>query len=195
MKILFVTALIVFADQVSKIFVKGFSVPLLNFSFEGMPYGQRFPFIENIFNVTFVENPGIAFGIDFGGEYKLLLSILTLLATIGLGIYLYQIRNGLFVHRFSVALIFGGAIGNLLDRMLYGIIYNYAPFMHGKVVDFIELSFLNLYLFNKSIGSYIFNFADVAVALGVLILIVSFRKQHEEEESMAPIENEAEGVA
>ena len=103
--------------------------------------GEKIPLVRNVFNITLVENPGIAFGINFGSHFKLVISLFTLLATIGLLIFFSgsKKKSGL---RFSVALILGGAVGNLMDRLFYGVIYGYAPLFYGKVVDFFDLNCL-----------------------------------------------------
>ncbi len=176
MRVLIISFFVVIVDQFSKLYVKGFSIPFLHINVPGMSYGERVPVIGNIFNITFVENPGIAFGIDFGADYKVLISFFTLAATIGMLIYLYNIRNKNLLMRLSMAFIIGGAFGNLFDRMFYGLIYNYAPMMHGRVVDFFDLNFFNFYLFNKTFGSYIFNVADIAVTTGVILLMFGYNK-------------------
>lgn len=177
MKLLYVSVIIVILDQVSKFFVKGLSIPFINFHIPGMYYGQRIPLIGDLFNITFVENPGIAFGIDFGSDLKLLISFFTIAATGGLIIYFYMIRKKNFNLRLSIAIIIGGAIGNLIDRIFYGVIYGYAPLLYGKVVDFFDFRMFSLYFFHKSFGNYIFNVADIAVTAGVIMLLFNFHKR------------------
>jgi len=138
-RILFVSLFIVIADQLSKIFVKGIEIIPLNIKLNGMYPGQRIPVLHNIFNITFVENPGIAFGIDFGGQFKLLITLITLIACLILFIIFYRNKNKKIMLRLSLAFILGGAIGNLIDRLFYGVIYGYAPLFYGKVVDFFDL--------------------------------------------------------
>ena len=190
MRILFVSLFIVIADQLSKIFVKGIEIIPLNIKLNGMYPGQRIPVLHNIFNITFVENPGIAFGIDFGGQFKLLITLITLIACLILFIIFYRNKNKKIMLRLSLAFILGGAIGNLIDRLFYGVIYGYAPLFYGKVVDFFDLKILNIYIFNHLMGNYIFNFADLAVTAGVILLFFVYgREQNEEKEVTAPIEN------
>lgn len=186
MRILIVSLSIVIADQFSKLMVKG--IPAVNLT--GLMPGQKIPVIGNLFDITMVENPGIAFGINFGSEFKLIISIFTLLAAVGLLILLFRIRNKSFGLKLSIALILGGAVGNLIDRLFYGIIYGYAPLFHGKVVDFFNINFFNIYLFNNTLGNYIFNVADLSVTAGMICLFFAVRKQHKEEELQNPaIEN------
>ncbi len=180
MRVLFVSLFIVIVDQVSKVLVKGFQIPFLNFKYSGMFRGQHITLIDKVLYLSYVENPGIAFGIDFGASFKLMISIFTILASIGLFAYLYSVKEKNFSLRLSLALILGGAVGNLIDRVFYGVLYWYGPLFYGKVVDFIDLRILNFYIFNRTFGNYIFNFADVAVTAGVILLLFAYNKQKQE---------------
>ncbi len=171
---LFVPVMIVVADQISKLLVKGIPAIHLN----GLLPGEKISIVGNLFNITMVENPGIAFGINFGPEFKLLISIFTLIASIGLFIFFIKIRNKNFGLRLSIALILGGAIGNLVDRMFYGIFYGYAPLFYGKVVDFFNIHLFNIYLFKGTVGDYVFNVADLAVTAGMISLLFALRKRN-----------------
>ena len=115
---------------------------------------------------------------------KLWISIFSLLASIGLLIYLYIIRKKSLALRLSIAFILGGAVGNLIDRMFYGVFYHYAPLFYGRVVDFLDFDFFNFSLFGRSFDRWpIFNIADSAVTIGVLILLF-FYKQNKNEEGI-----------
>ncbi|MEJ2616997.1 MAG: signal peptidase II, partial [Ignavibacteriaceae bacterium] len=133
--------------------------------------------IGDLFSITFVENPGIAFGIDFGSHFKFIISLFTIAATIGLLFYFYFIRERSFSLRLSIAIIIGGAFGNLIDRIFYGYIYGYSSLFYGKVVDFFDFRVFNFFLFNRTFGNYIFNFADMAVTVGVILLLFNFHKR------------------
>ncbi len=152
-----------------------------------MYIGQRIPIVGDVFNITFVENPGIAFGIYFGDAFKFLISLFSIAASGLLLFYLYKSRKKILVLRLSLALILGGAVGNLLDRVFYGIIYGYAPLFHGKVVDFFNLRFFDLFIFNRIFGSYVFNVADIAVTVGVVLFMFALNSQNiiEKEENSA----------
>jgi len=189
-KVLFISFGVVLIDQLSKLLVKGISLPILNLNVHGMYEGQRIPLLGNFFNITLVENPGIAFGIDFGEGFKFLIALFSIIASIGLLIYLYKNRNKIFSLRLAVALILGGAVGNLFDRVFYGVIYNYGPLFHGKVVDFFNLKFFNFFIFDRLFGSYVFNFADMAVTSGVILLLFALNWQRNTENEINPaIEN------
>jgi signal peptidase II len=177
LRVLFVSLFIIIIDQVSKLLIKGFSFPLFGFKFEGIAPGQKIPLVGNIFNLTLIENPGIAFGIDLGSDFRLPVVIFTLTATAALFYYFYKNRSNILSLRLSLAFIIGGAIGNLIDRIFYGIIYDYAPVFYGKVVDFLEISIFKLFIMNQTLGNYVLNIADLAVTVGLVMLLFSLNKQ------------------
>jgi signal peptidase II len=143
--------------------------------------GEKIPIIGNFFRITFIENPGMAFGVDPGTNFKLWISLFSLVASIGLIIYIYIVRNQRFSMRLGLAFILGCAIGNLIDRMFYGVFYGYAPVLYGRVVDFLDVDFFDFSLFGRNYDRWpIFNIADAAVTIGVLILIIFYKKNTEE---------------
>ena len=154
MKALYLSFAVVIVDQVSKLLVKGFAIPFLNINFDGMYLGQMIPIFGDFFRLTFVENPGMAFGYDPGSNFKLIISVFSLAASIGLVFYLYVIRDKSWSLRIAVALILGGAVGNLIDRTFYGLIYGYSSLFYGKVVDFFDVDFFNFTLFGRSYDSW-----------------------------------------
>ncbi|KAB2848644.1 MAG: signal peptidase II, partial [Ignavibacterium sp.] len=83
MKALYVSLIIVIVDQITKLLVKGFAISFLGLNFEGMYLGQMIPVWGDFFRLTFVENPGMAFGYDPGESFKLIISIFSLIASIG----------------------------------------------------------------------------------------------------------------
>ena len=145
MKILFVSVLLVFADQVSKILVR-----------TNMSLYESIPVIANFFNLTYVTNDGMAFGINFPfGIY--IFSTISLIFTVFLFWYLWTIKEEGIVIRTGVALIIAGAVGNLIDRIFL-----------GSVVDFLDFMIGNYHW-------YVFNFADSYVTIGMgFILYDSF---------------------
>lgn len=185
MKVLFVSLAVLIIDQLSKLYIKGFSFPIFRIQHRGMYHGQRLPIWGDLFNITFVENSGIAFGINFGTEFKLIVSLFTIVAVIALFYYLLRIKDKPFALRLSVALIIGGAAGNLIDRIFYGVFYGYSTLFYGKVVDFFDIRIFNILLFDKIFGNYVFNIADVAVTAGVIMLLFVYGKK----ESTVSLEN------
>lgn len=183
MRILYVTLAVVLTDQITKLIVKGFSFPFLNIKHDGMMLYDKIEVIGSFFRITFVENPGMAFGIGLGTTAKLLVSLFSVVASIGLIYYLFTVRNQSLSLRLSLALILGGAIGNLIDRVFYGVFYGYAPLFYGKVVDFLDFDFINLSLFGYQYDRFpVFNVADMSVSIGVFILILFYKKHQEETE-------------
>lgn len=173
------------ADQISKFMVKGFSIPFLNLHYEGMYHGQRITILGSFFQLTFIENPGMAFGYDPGNKLKLYVSLFSLIASIALIVYIYIARQQSISLRVSLAFILGGAVGNLIDRMFYGLFYGYAPIFYGRVVDFLDFDFFHFTLFGRTFERFpIFNVADASVTIGVIILIL-FYKHHQKETETA----------
>jgi len=154
------------------------------------------------FKIVFIENNGMAYGMEIGS--KLVLSLFRVVAISVLGYYMVgqvkrQARWGYLV---CLSMIFAGAVGNLLDSMFYGLIFNassefytsyfvpfgsgYAPFLMGKVVDMFYFPLIvttwpdwvpivggNPYVF----FSPIFNFADASISVGVVMLLLFYRKE------------------
>ncbi len=190
MRVLYLTAFLFVTDQVTKLFIKGFKIPFLGIDVAGMNYGQSIKVIGDFFKITFVENPGMAFGITVGDGSKLLLSLFSLVASLGILYYLYKSRNERLVIRLALALILAGALGNLVDRTFYGVAYGYAPIFYGKVVDFLNFEFWDFTLFGHTYERWpIFNVADASVTVGVILLIIFHResdlkrKETEDEEN------------
>ena len=171
LRIFFLTLLLFITDQISKLFVKGFSLPMLNIKHTGLGLGETKPLIGSILNITLVENPGIAFGIIPGSVLKELILILTILLCVGLVVCLATAKNADRRVRLSIGLILAGAAGNLFDRIFYGYFFDYAPLFHGRVVDFLDVKVFKIFMFGEKLGNYIFNFADLSITMGIFTLI------------------------
>ncbi len=201
-----IIAIILFLDQLLKFWVK-----------TNMVLGETIPILGNWFNLFFIENEGMAFGISLGQNIgKLMLSLLRIVLVVVLFWYLFkQIKkekmDGLTITIFSM--VIAGALGNILDCLFYGIIFNestfmtvatlfpeeggYAPFFYGKVVD---MFYLKLFPIPESFplwgGSYffpaIFNIADACITVGIFLMIIfnkrifkEFDKKEEETYSLS----------
>jgi len=171
LKIFFLTLLLFITDQLSKLFVRGFSFPWFNIKHTGLTPGQTKQVINHLLNITLVENPGIAFGITPGTIIKELILVLTISLCIGLTVYLLKAKNRDRKVRISIGLILAGAAGNLFDRIFYGYFFDYAPLFQGKVVDFLDVRFFKIFMFSDKPGNYIFNFADLNITIGIIFLI------------------------
>jgi len=137
MKILFVSAIMVLTDQISKTVVRN-----------TMSLYESIPVIPEFFHLTYVTNDGMAFGINFPlGIY--VFSAISIIFTGFLFWYLWSIKDDEIVVRTGVALILAGAIGNLIDRIFL-----------GEVVDFLDFMIGNFHW-------YVFNLADSCVTVGL----------------------------
>lgn len=170
MKVLYITISAVFLDVITKLLVKGIQLPLVGIQLNGMPYGSSITILGDFLKLTFIENPGMAFGIHVSNkEY---LALFTIIATLGLLFYLYRIRKESFWLRMPMALILAGAIGNLINRVFFGVLFGYASLLQGNVVDFIDVDFFDLQILGYDLNRWpIFNFADVFVTVGVVLLL------------------------
>jgi signal peptidase II len=108
MKILYWSIAIVIIDQITKLKVKGINIPWLGVHFEGMPYQSSIKVWGDFFQITFIENPGMAFGLQLGS--KLFLTLFTIFATILIFFIIYKNRHETFLLRLSLAFILGGAL-------------------------------------------------------------------------------------
>ncbi len=183
-----IVALVLIADQVLKIWVK-----------THMQIGEDIPLIGEWCRLHFIENEGMAFGMAFGGTVgKVILSLFRLVASgFILWLLLRMIRskaNLLLLS--SVALIFVGAVGNLIDSCFYGLIFNesyyhlatmfppeggYAPLLQGRVVDMFYFPLISTTWpqWMSFVGgepfeffNAIFNIADSAITVGVVLLLI-----------------------
>lgn len=190
MRVLYLTAILVILDQITKLLVKGFTIPLVGFYHEGMYLHQSIPVIGDFLRLTFIENPGMAFGIEIGG--RLFITVFSIFATIGIGYYLFRIRNESFIARLALALILAGAIGNLIDRVFYGWIFGEAPLFYGKVVDFVDVDFIDINMFGFRMDRWaVFNVADSCVSVGVVLMLLFHKKFSEAVEPKLPSNSEA----
>ena len=186
--------LVLFVDQVLKFWIK-----------TNMYLGQEYHVFGNWFIIHFTENNGMAFGMEFAGNYgKLSLSIFRIIAVAVIGWYLFskakkkEITTGLAI---SLSFIFAGAIGNILDSAFYGMIFNdsyfqvaqflpegggYSSFLHGKVVDMLYFPIIQSHYpawFPFWQGEEfiffrpVFNISDASITTGVILLIL-FQKKY-----------------
>jgi len=167
-----------------------------------MYLGEEFSVIGNWFLIHFVENNGMAFGIEFAGEYgKIFLSVFRVLAVTAIGWYLLKLVKkddvpmGFIV---CVSLILAGAVGNIIDSAFYGLIFNesygqvarffpdgggYATFLHGKVVDMLYFPLISGHYpdWLPIIGGReflffrpVFNIADSSITIGIFSIIIFY---------------------
>lgn len=198
-KSLVLVALILIADQLSKIYIKTHFT--MNETVEVLSW----------FKFVFIENSGAAWGTKLSDFLpisedtgKLILTVFRLFAVVGIGYWLYDtVKKKLpKTLAIAVALIFAGALGNIIDSVFYGVLFSesvyggpiatmfsdqpYAGFFHGKVVDMLHFPFIENaiwpswvpYFGGKTFSFFepVFNIADMAISTGVGILLVFNKK-------------------
>mgnify|MGYP001577731126 CR=1 FL=1 len=191
MRVLLFSVIIFIIDQVSKFLIKGINIPFLGISIQGMRPGSSISLIDNFFRFTFIENPGMAFGLEIGS--KPIRAVFTIIASIFIMYFIYKNRNEIFYLRFALALILGGALGNLVDRIFYGVIYGTGSLLHGNVVDFLQVNIPDIKIFGKVFYSWpIFNVADISVTAGFVMILIGYRKifNNKEVEEQKPIDSQ-----
>ena len=150
-----------------------------------MNIGEAIPVLGNWFYIYFVENEGIAFGISFGANIgKLLLSLVRIGVVSFLIYYIFAIikrKQATWIVVVTISLIIAGALGNIIDSLFYGIIWHYAPFLYGSVVD---MFYFKLFMLPNWVpfwgGSYffpaIFNVADACTTTGIFAVLIWNKK-------------------
>lgn len=190
-KLTIIATILLVIDQVSKILVK-----------TNMTIGESISVLGDWFQILFIENPGMAFGMEFGGSIgKYFLTILRIVLVIVMIIYLrkllkkgFEVPMGVCV---GIMMVMVGALGNILDCMFYGILFGestmmqvaqflpegggYAPFFLGKVVDMLYFPLIDTtwpewvpFVGGDSLIFFrpIFNFADSCITVGALYLMI-----------------------
>jgi len=190
-KSILIITIILIVDQISKIYIK-----------------TNFELYENIevfswFKILFIENEGMAWGAKIPGSYgKVILTVFRLFAIVGIGWWLWDstVKKAPKVLLIAISLIFAGALGNILDSVFYGVLFNdslgqiatflpadggYAPLLKGKVVDMLYFP-----LYDGILPEWVpfwggerfvffepvFNIADTAISTGFGILLVFHKK-------------------
>lgn len=204
---------ILIVDQILKISIK-----------LDMCLGQEISLIGSWCKIHFIENEGMAFGMAFGGDWgKFILTFFRIIASVIIFIYLKKIveKKESKLTIYSMALIFAGAVGNIIDSIFYGVIFSessffhsatifkggYGSLFHGKVVDMfyfplIDSTFPSWFpvvggepfrFFNA-----IFNFADASISIGVCLLVISLvffqKKKSENNNEVTPLKDSSEKI-
>ena len=201
-KAIAIIILVLLIDQISKIYIK------TNFY-----YGEEVRVFE-WFRIHFIENNGMAWGAEFGGRKgKLFLTVFRLFAITGIGYWLFSSikKNAHTVLVIAVSLIFAGALGNIIDSVLYGVIFDtpggrnvatlfhaepygelfygkvvdmfYFPMWHGTLPEWIPFKGGEPFTFFNAI----FNVADSAISIGVFLLILFNKKAFPKEEEKVAV--------
>lgn len=205
--VILIIALIIFADQGLKIWIKLNFVTNKDTGVTGLGW----------FKLHFIENPGMAWGWKFGNETgKVVLTLFRLAAVIFGTWYLGKIVKQKYSRGFIVcaALIYAGALGNLIDSMFYGMIFDkglvydaassayvsysgvaqfssqgYSSFLHGCVVDMLYFPLFEIGDFE--FFNAIFNIADASISVGVITLLLfqkRFLRRHKPDDNHPVVE-------
>jgi signal peptidase II len=210
-KSILIVVLVLLVDQALKIWIK-----------TNMMIGEEFSVMGSWFRIHFVENNGMAFGFELGGSYgKIFLSLFRLAAIFMIGWYIPKlVRKDLPMGFIAcVALIFAGAIGNVIDSAFYGIIFDdsvgkvaglfppdggYASFLHGRVVDMFYFPLVSG-VFPEWFPIWggqdfeffrpVFNIADSSISVGIFSILIFYRKQFNKlgEKEEIEVEDTTEG--
>ena len=140
--LIWLTLVVILLDMVSKYIVSKLLI-----------VNESVMIIKNFFNITYVRNTGAAFSIFSGNTF--LVMVISFMIIMGIILYISKNKPGNKIEKISYSLILGGAIGNFIDRIIY-----------GYVRDFIEIDIFG--------WDYpIFNLADVFVVVGVILLVIA----------------------
>lgn len=154
------TGSVIVTDQLSKLHIM-----------QTMRLHESIPIIPNVFSLTYIRNPGAAFGLLAGSSnaFRMVFFGLTsIFALVLLGTILYRMPEREWMGRLSVSAILGGAVGNLIDRLRF-----------GEVIDF-----LDVYIENYHWPA--FNVADSAITVGVIFLIIHFMFEKQDVSPASP---------
>lgn len=183
---LLIVLIIIIIDQFSKVYVK---THFYN--------GEEINVIGHWFRLHFLENPGMAFGMQFSKSDtgKLLLTSFRLIAVLGGFVFLKSLVKKGYGKGVIIcgALILAGALGNLIDSLFYGLIFTessfhvaklvpwgqgYGTLFHGRVVDMLYFPLFRLTISGREFEFFepVFNIADAAITIGVLTLVIFQKK-------------------
>jgi signal peptidase II len=204
--------LVLILDQVVKMMIK-----------TSMTIGQSYYVLGNWFQIRFIENPGMAFGLGIPGQWgKPVLTIFRIIAVIAIGWYLNQLvkKNAPMGLVLCVALIMAGAMGNIFDSLFYGLIFNestyftvaslfpdgggYAPMLYGRVVDMLYFPIIHGHFpgwFPWNAGEEfiffrpIFNIADSSISIGIIWILLFQKRYFKEDAAKARAKEEAGATA
>lgn len=200
-----VIAAVLIIDQIIKIWIK-----------THMMLGDEFSVFGQWFYIHFVENNGMAFGMEMGGSAgKVFLSVFRIVAVIVIAYYLVRLcrRGGKTSLVACIALVWAGAVGNIIDSVFYGVIFDsswgqvatlfpeaggYSTWLHGRVVDMFFFPLIEStwpqwvpWVGGESFVFFrpVFNFADASISVGVVLLLLFHRNDIQPDKNKETSEN------
>lgn len=200
-----VVAAVLIIDQIIKIWIK-----------THMMLGDEFSVFGQWFYIHFVENNGMAFGMEMGGSAgKVFLSVFRIVAVIVIAYYLVRLcrRGGKTSLVACIALVWAGAVGNIIDSVFYGVIFDsswgqvatlfpeaggYSTWLHGRVVDMFFFPLIEStwpqwvpWVGGESFVFFrpVFNFADASISVGVVLLLLFHRNDIQPDKNKETSEN------
>lgn len=136
------------------------------------PELHRLEVIPDVFDFLYLQNSGMALGLDFFSTKTI--SLISIIATIGIVAYtLFTLAEVSMGYLLCIGMILGGAVGNIIDRFTMGFIEGYGGLLEGHVVDFLHFS---LQIGDFAVFPYVFNVADSFITVSVAILLIFHKK-------------------
>ncbi len=170
--LIIIAIILIILDQWSKQMIRSFFGVVNSPDSFSMSHIHNIRIFGDFLQFTYVENEGMAFGISFGAG-KVFLSLFSIFASAALMYYLLKIQKFSNWVRIGIMFIFTGAFGNLIDRVFYGVVFNYSSLFYGRVIDFIQVDIPDVNIFNLHYTTFpIFNIADSCVTIGVVFLLI-----------------------
>lgn len=191
-----IAIIVILIDQASKILV-----------YNNMYLGEDIFVFGNWFRIHYLLNPGMAFGLKLENEFgKLALTLFRIAAMVGIAYYLWKMakREAHKGFLFSMSLILGGAVGNVIDSTFYGVLLNNAPaksptpWFHGQVIDMLYFPLFDFVwpdwvpFFGGRYFEFfspVFNIADSSIFIGVVIILIMQRKFFKEKDESVVTES------
>lgn len=152
------------------------------------PSWQHWEIIPGWLSFHYTQNPGMALGMRWAPTE--VISLIAIIATIGIfGYVIYTINRANIAYLICMGLILGGAVGNIIDRLVMAQIESYGGILEGHVVDFIHFT---LDINGFAVFPYIFNVADMAISCAIIAMLLFHQKIMPTEKSSLPTEEEPE---
>ena len=161
----FIILLVCVIDQFTKLYAMDVIAAANGTVADALAKGSTLPIFKDVLHLTYVENPGMSFGLL--SEHRFVFMILSVVGIAALFVYLIYIKGTDRLLSFSLSLMIGGGIGNMFDRVAL-----------GYVVDFVDFCYFDFW-------KWIFNFADACICVGAALMVVSVLVSYKKEKANA----------